>query len=497
VPSPSKRLANASLAGWNAGGAGYVVEVPKTRYARTVDGISIAYSVLGEGPIDMLWVSGFQGNLEVMWEQPLVVAFFVKLASFSRVIFHDRRATGLSDRATALPDLETRVDDIRTVLDAAASPSTVILGSGEGVHAAALFASTFPRRTRALVLYAASARGMPAPDYPWGLSEDERAHDTRLAEDAWGTEAYAASVMAEEAPSTVGDRAFVRWYAKVMRHWVSPSSAAELTRIFYETDIRSVLPTVRVPTLVLCRAWTDSDEDEYVASLVPDASLVRLTGEDTSIIVADPNDVADAIRNFIGLERPPEELDRVLRTVMFTDIVGSTQQVAELGDRGWGELVERHHATVRAMLARYRGTEVDTAGDGFFATFDGPARALRCAQSIIETVRPLGIEVRVGLHTGEVETIAGTVGGLAVVIGARVGAIARASEVLATSTVKDLTAGSGLVFEDAGEHELKGVPDRWHLYRVVNVEVGKWSRSNEPEDSAHKSKGGEATTQDK
>lgn len=441
--------------------------IPETRYAKAPDRISIAYQTLGDGPVDLLWIVGFHGNLEVMWEQPLVVAFFSSLASFARVIFHDRRATGLSDRATSLPDLETQVDDIRTVLDAAGSPSTVILGSGEGVYAAALAASTYPKRTRALVLYAASARVTPAPDYPWGYSEAERSHDLRFAEDAWGTEAYATSTMAEDAPSMVGDRAFARWYAKVMRHWVSPSSAAELMRIFYETDIRSVLPTIRVPTLVVSREWKDFEEDKYVASLVPGAQFVRLPGEDTVLYIADHGELADAIRDFVGLERPREELDTVLRTVLFTDMVGSTERAAALGDRAWKGLVERYHAVERVQLRRFRGVEVDRAGDGLFATFEGPAGAVRCAQAIGASVLELGIRIRAGVHTGEVQIIDDKVGGIAVHIGARIAGLAEPSEVLVSQTVKDLVAGSGLALEDRGEHELKGVPGKWRLYAVV------------------------------
>jgi len=442
--------------------------IPQTRYAKAPDGISIAYQTIGEGPIDLLWIPGFHGNLEVMWEQRLIVAFFSRLASFARVIFHDRRATGLSDRATSLPDLETQVDDVRTVLDAAGSTSTVILGSGEGAYAAAVFAGTYPKRTSALVLYAATARVTQAPDYPWGISEDERAHDVRLVEDMWGTEAYASVVMAEEAASMVEDRAFVRWYAKVMRHWVSPSSAAELVRIYYETDIRGVLPTLRVPTLVVSREWKDTEEDRYVFSLIPDARSVRFPGgEDTALYVADHGELADSIRDFMGLERSGEELDTVLRTVLFTDMVGSTERVAALGDIAWKGLVERYHDIEQVQLRRFRGVEVDRAGDGLFATFEGPAAAVRCAHAIGTSVLDLGIKIRSGVHTGEVQIIDNKVGGIAVHIGARIAGLAGPSEVLVSQTVKDLVAGSALTLADRGEHELKGVPGAWRLYAVV------------------------------
>ena len=444
------------------------MDVPETRYAKTPDGLSIAYWVLGDGPVDLMYVFGLMGNLEVMWEQPLVTSFFRELASSSRVILHDRRATGLSDRATSLPSLETQVDDMWTVLDAAASHSTVILGVQWGTFAAAMFASPHPDRARSLILFSAHARTRWAPDYPWGVNDELRAHEISIASDAWGTDAHATFVLEFDAPSLIGDRDLVHWYAKMHRHWAAPSAAAAFTEDFYDLDIRHVLPSIRVPALVLARGWKDPGEDAYVAGLIPGASLLRFPGNARQPWIGDRGGIVDAIDDFVGVERARADTDRVLATVLFTDIVGSTERAAELGDREWRELVERHHQSVRELLGRFRGVEVDTAGDGFFATFDGPARAVRCAQRIIEAVKLLGIEVRAGLHTGEVEVDGNSVRGIAVHIGARVGAEAGPSELLVSQTVKDLVAGSGLSFEDAGEHELKGVPDRWRLYRVVS-----------------------------
>lgn len=444
-----------------------MVEAPETRYAQALDGASIAYQVLGDGPVDLLWLEGYRGNLEVMWEQPVVASFFTQLASFSRLIRLDVRGSGLSDRGHRPADLETQVDDIRSVLDVVGSQRTVVAAGGWGTAPASLFASTFPGRCRGLVLFAASARYRPAPDYPWGFSDEELERTVRMVDRSWGTEGYAAFQLSYDAPSMAGDRSFVRWYAKMQRHWVGPSEALELERRFADTDIRGVLPTISVPTLVLCREWDDPEEDEHVAGLIPDARLVRLPGRDWMVYAGEQAPVIDAIRGFVGVEDASAKSDTVLQTVLFTDIVDSTQEMARLGDRGWKDVVERHHAIVRGELSRFRGIEVDTAGDGFYANFDGPARAIRCALEIVRQMPELGIQVRAGLHTGECEVIDDKCGGLTVSLGARVAAKAGPSEILVSQTVKDLVAGSGLSFADEGEHDLKGVPDRWRLYRVV------------------------------
>jgi class 3 adenylate cyclase len=441
--------------------------IPVTQYAKAPDGVSIAYQVIGDGLADLLWLDGARGNLEVMWEQPLVSSFFTKLATVCRVIRLDLRGTGLSDRGERPPNLETQMDDAKTVLDAVGSYRTAVVGHGWGCASASLFASTYPTRTTALVMAATQARNAWAPDYPWGFQLEEFERSIEMIESGWGTERHSAWDISYSAPSMLGDRDYIRWGAKMQRHWVGPKAAAALEWQYFDSDVHEVLRSVQVPTLVIAREWEGAEEDEYVAGLVPNSKLVRLPGLDWTMWVGDQDSVVAAIRDFLAIEPPRPMTDTVLATVLFTDIVGSTEKAAELGDRAWADLVTRHHAVVRAQLEHHRGVEVDTAGDGFLATFDGPARAIRCARSIVEDVRPLGIEVRAGLHTGECETVDGKVGGIAVSTGARVVAAAGPSEVLVSQTVKDLVAGSGLSFEDRGEYELKGVPGAWHLYAAV------------------------------
>jgi class 3 adenylate cyclase len=444
-----------------------MIERPETWYATAEDGTHLAYLTFGEGPVDLLWIHGFLGGLEIMWENPLIEGFSRALASFARLIRFDLRGTGLSDRAVAIPDLETQIGDMLAVLDAVGSHSTVIAGAGPGTFPAVLFASTHPNRTRALCLWDGQGRMVASDDYPWGYAPDEVERDLREVERSWGTEAYAAALMAQNVPSRVGDRELVRWYAKVMRHWVSPGDAVELLRRYYDTDVREILPTVRVPTLVLAREWDDPEEDRFVAAEIPGARLVRIGGHDPASFSGDHDAVAGAIRSFLGLEPAARDVETVLQTVLFTDIVASTELVARVGDRAWKDLIERHHGIVREQLARHRGIEVDTAGDGFYANFDGPARAIHCALAVVDRVRELGLEVRAGLHTGECELIDGKCGGLTVTLGARVAAAAGPGEVLVSRTLRDLVAGSGFTFADAGEQVLKGVPEPWRLYRVV------------------------------
>jgi len=335
----------------------------------------------------------------------------------------------------------------------------------------ALFAATYPERTVALVLYGTAARGAVAPDYPWQWSEGQWSEYMDELTEQWGTREYAERMVPWFNPSQAGDERMVSWWARFMRLAASPNSAAAIERIWHEIDIRPILGAIRAPTLVMHRTRDQVEDVEAgrdIAQRIPGARFVELPGADNAPWLGSHDDVLDEVERFLREVREEEaELDRVLASVLFTDIVASTEKLSELGDRGWKELLERHHSIGRGLIARYRGNEVDTAGDGFFATFDGPARAVRCAQAISEAVKPLGIEIRAGVHTGEVETIGGKVGGIAVNIGARVGSMAEASEVLVSQTVKDLVAGSGLAFEDRGEHELKGVPDRWRLYRVV------------------------------
>ncbi len=441
--------------------------IPETRYALARDGVCLAHQVIGDADIDLLWLDGLRGNLEVMWEQRDYASFFTKLSRTFRVIRFDMRGTGLSDRGIPPPSLEAHMDDALTVLEAVGSQRTIICGHNWGSSVAALFASTFPRRTRGLVLIAASARNRWAPDYPWGFSDDEWEASLRLIRTTWGTEAYAAYETAAAAASMIDDRDFIRLAAKAHRHWVGPTGALALNQYFYDSDVREVLRSIRVPSLVVAKEWERPEEDEYVASLIPGARLVRLPGADWLAWLDEQDAMVACIASAAATPVGEGQYDRVLATFMFTDIVASTARSSELGDHAWGGLVEAHHGIVRHLLAKHRGVEVDTAGDGFFATFDGPARAIRCAQEIERDIRQLGLEVRAGVHTGECETIDGKVGGISVVIGSRIGALAGASEVLVSQTVKDLVAGSGLTFESAGEHELKGVPNPWRLYRVL------------------------------
>jgi class 3 adenylate cyclase len=454
------------------------MEMPETRYAKTADGVHVAYQVFGDGPIDILFVLGWVTHIERMWTESRFERFFTRLASFSRVMVFDKRGVGLSDRVPEdrLPSLEVRMDDARAVMDAVGSQRAVVVGVSEGGPMAILFAATYPERTIGLVAFGTSVCWNDAPDYPFsepGQDEDpEVIAFLERRERLWGTKELAREFMAESfAPELSEDEATVAWLADYMRSAASPGAVNALSRMNGSIDVRSALPAIHVPTLVLAR---DGDLDypveqtKWFADQIHGARFVSFPGNEHLFVMGRQDDLLAEIERFVAEVRSEEaDLDRVLATVMFTDIVGSTAKAAELGDKGWGDLVERHHGVVRALLGRFRGTEVDTAGDGFFATFDGPARGVRCAQAITDAVSDLGIEVRAGVHTGEVETIAGKVGGIAVNVGARIAALAGPSEVLVSHTVQGLVSGSGLSFEDAGEHELKGIPERWRLFRLV------------------------------
>jgi class 3 adenylate cyclase len=442
------------------------VEIRDTRYAKTPDGVYIAYQSVGDGPIDLVWQSDAVGDVDLMWELPSYDAFWSGLSEFCRVILHDRRGTGLSSRNVAPPNLETRVSDLLVVLDEVGADRPVLAGALEGGTPNVLFAATSPERVRALVWFDPLPRVLWTPDFPWGAKPEYVEHEER-ALDVWGTNEFGEAWAESEATEGHSeDDAEVRLMGMLSRHTTTPDVARELSRIWHETDVRGVLPSVQAPTLLLARSMYPKDVEmaEYVGTLLPDAVVAPIAGDYGS---EDQGPILDTIRGFLGVQRPPPELDTILSTVMFTDIVASTEHQAALGDRGWRDLVVRHHAIIRGALERWRGVENDTAGDGFYATFEGPARAIRCAQEVVQAVSSLGIELRAGVHTGECEMIDGKPGGLTVSIGARVAAHASASEVLVSQTVKDLVAGSGLAFDDAGEHELKGVPDRWRLYRVT------------------------------
>jgi class 3 adenylate cyclase len=432
------------------------MEVPETRYATSGD-VRIAYQVTGSGPFDLVFMPGFVSNLDLWWENPVWVRFFSRFAAFSRLILFDKRGTGLSDRVSGAPDLETRMDDVRAVMDAAGCEQAAVLGVSEGGAMSMLFAATYPERTRALVLYGTYAH------YPtWVLSGAKLDTFLSVVEHSWGTGETTQFFV----PSKASDQVFRAGWARWERQGGSPSTAIALTRMNYEIDVRHILPAIRVPTLVLHRTGdtrVDVEAGRYLGSHIPGALYVELPGADH--VPFDITDrIADEAEEFLTGSRGEVEPDRVLATVLFTDIVDSTKRAAELGDRGWRTLLDRHNETVRQELGRFRGREVKTLGDGFLATFDGPARAVRCASAIADRVRPLGIEVRSGLHTGEIEIQRDDVTGIAVHIAARVAEFAGRREVLVSNTVRDLVAGSGLRFRDRGSHALKGLPEPLRLY---------------------------------
>jgi class 3 adenylate cyclase/pimeloyl-ACP methyl ester carboxylesterase len=434
--------------------------MPDIRYARN-GGTSIAYHVVGDGPTDLVYVADYVSNLVYAWESPRWRGFYERLARSFRLILFDKRGTGLSDSGREFATLETRMEDLHAVLDAAGSKRAVVFGSHEGAAMATLYAATYPERTIALVVFQPSARGGH-----WE-SPEEVEEELRELREQWGTQEWCDELLRQLAPTLAESEEDREWFANWLRVGASPSVAYALNRAFYDTDLSDVLPAVRVPTLVLHRGALSELEALGFAEHITLAQAVRVAGEDYLGIYLSP-EIVDEIESFVAGDHPPVVPSTVLTTVLFTDIVGSTERARELGDRAWRQLLERHHALVRRELARFRGVERDTAGDGFFATFDGPARAIRCAQGILEGVEGLGLELRAGVHSGECELHEGKVAGIAVAAGSRVAALARPSEVLVSSTVRDLVAGSGVEFEDRGEHELKGVGP-WRLYSVLDA----------------------------
>jgi pimeloyl-ACP methyl ester carboxylesterase len=435
---------------------------PETRYARSGD-LNIAYQVVGEGPLDLVLVSGFVSHLDMDWDDGRSAHFLARLASFSRLIRFDKRGTGLSDRVplNQLPTLEERMDDVRAVLDAVGSERAALFGYSEGGPMSVVFAATYPQRTSALVLYGTYAkRRDPDDDYPWAPTAEQRRRYSDEIERDWAWEAD----MRRICPNA--DDAMTRWWATRARAAASPGAARALIVMNSEIDIRSVLPTIRVPTLVLHRRGDlDSrpEEGRYLADHIPGAKFIELAGADHAPWI-DADQIVDEVEEYLTGVRPAPEPDRVLATVLFADVVGSTERAAELGDRSWRDLLTSFYETVGVQLDRFRGREIDRAGDGFLATFDGPARGIRFAAALHDAVRPLGLELRTGLHTGEVEVIGDNLGGIAVHIGARVAAEADPGEIVVSGTVKDLVAGSGIEFEDRGIRPLKGVPGEWRLY---------------------------------
>jgi pimeloyl-ACP methyl ester carboxylesterase len=434
------------------------------RYARSGD-VNIAYQVTGDGPLDLVFVPGFFSHLELDWEYPPNAHLLERLASFSRLICFDKRGTGLSDRGVGLPDFETRMDDVRAVMDATASDSAALFGYSEGGPMCILFAATYPERVRALVLYGTYAkRSHPDEDYPWAPTQEQRERDARELEETWGQSFDLRTVM----PSA--DPAAEAWLARRSRASLSPAGARDLILMNSKADVRAVLSSVQCPTLVLHRA-RDGDsrieEGRYLADRIPGARFLELEGED-HVPFYDPDQFLGDVQEFLTGAPATVATDRVLASILFTDLVGSTEKARQLGDAAWSALVEAHDAAVRRQFTRFEGEEIDTAGDGFLALFDGPARAIRCGLSIGDALEPLGLDVRAGVHTGEVERPArDKPRGIAVHVGARIMSLAGAGEVLVSATTHDLVAGSGLEFEDRGEHVLKGIDGPRHVYAVA------------------------------
>ncbi len=444
------------------------MSIPPTQYAKSGD-TSIAYQVVGEGPIDLVLVLGFATHLELQWESPPFARFFERIGSFSRLIIFDKRGTGLSDPVTDVPTLEQRVDDVRAVMDAAGSERAALFGISEGGPMSVLFAATHPDRATALVLYGAMGRTTEAPDYPWAAPADAlRESAAEFIAPFWGQQAE--GMVELFAPSFAGDPQAAQFTARIERSAASPAMVQQIFEMFLDIDVRAVLPTIHVPTLVIHRRGdrvVNRRAGEELAEQIPGARYVELPGIDHLPWAGDAEGVLGEIEEFLTGARTVPEPDRVLATVMFTDIVGSTERAAEFGDARWRELLTAHQEAVRRELGRFRGREVKTLGDGYLATFDGPARAILCGCAIVEAAQSHGLEIRVGIHCGEVELMENDVGGIAVHIAARVGALAAPGEVLVSSTVKDLVAGSEIQFADRGAKQLKGVPDEWRLFAAA------------------------------
>jgi len=436
----------------------------QVHYAKSAD-VHIAYQVAGEGPIDLVFVNGWVTNLQLMWEDAGWSAFFRRLASFSRLILFDKRGTGLSDRVSVreMPTLEERMDDVRAVMDAVGSRQAFVFGVSEGGPMSVLFAASYPERTQGLVLYGSFPRITSSEDYPWGFLPEQVEPLLALAERSWGDGTFSGNLVA---PSELPGR--LPYFARLEREGASPGAVIALIRMVADIDVRAVLHSIPVPTLIIHRdrdAIAPIEGARYMSGQIPRAQFVELEGEH-SPLAGDTDTILDRVEEFVTGRRGERHPDRVLATVMFTDIVDSTSRAAALGDRRWSELLEDHYRLIRQQLPRFGGLEVKTIGDGFLATFDGPARAVRCALAAIEANREIGVILRAGLHTGECERRGEDIAGIAVHIGARVAALAGPGEVLVSRTVKDLVAGSGLQFEDRGSYALKGVPDDWHIFAV-------------------------------
>lgn len=442
--------------------------MPRTRYTKSGE-LDIAYQVFGDGSRDLVYVPGWVSNVEIMWEDPVLASVFRRLGSFARVITFDKRGTGMSDRVpdSDLPGLDERMDDLRAVMDAAGSERATLLGHSEGGSLSTVFSTTFPERVEGLVLVATYANRVWSERYPWAPTPEDREAEIAATERDWGDPD---SIPAYMLGNRSDDRAFREWLAKYQRFGASPRAAAHLLRMNTSMDTRSLLPLIKAPTLCLYRTDDDDvriEEGRWIASQIPGARLVELPGDAHLFWAADPTPMLDEIEEFMTGYRESAEPDRVLATVLYTDIVGSTPHAAALGDRAWRSVLERHDRAVREQVERYRGRPVNTTGDGFLAVFDGPGRAIRAAQAIRQALRPLDLEVRVGVHTGEVEVVGSDYAGLALHIGARIASLAGTGEILVSQTVKDLVVGSDVEFRTRGSHVLKGVPGEWDLYAVA------------------------------
>lgn len=442
-------------------------DIPETRYAKSGD-CHIAYQIVGKGPLDVVFIPGFVSHVEHGWDDPRLAHFYRRLASFARLILFDKRGTGMSDPVPVeqLPTLEQRMDDARAVMDAAGSERAALVGVSEGGPLNLLFAATHPDRTAAMVIIGTYARIAWAPDYTYGTKPDQWRAMLERMEQGWGK----GVLLSAFAQSLANDASAREWWARFQRQASSPGAAVAVLRMDYEIDVRPILSAIRVPTLILHRTedrMVPVEHARYLARHIPGAKYVELPGTDHFFFTGNADAYLDQIEEFLTGTRHSGESDRVLATVLFADIAGSTERAAQLGDSRWHELLDSFYSVARRQLERFRGREVDTAGDGFFATFDGPARAIRCAAAIGSGVRLLGLEVRAGVHTGECEVMGAKIGGIAVHIGARVAGQASPGEVLVSGTVKDLVAGSGISFHDRGAHALKGVPGEWHLYAVT------------------------------
>lgn len=446
---------------------GWMTHVPETVYATTEDGVSIAYQVVGDGPVDLVLELENWGNVDVMWELDALRDLFERFSRFARLVLHDRRGSGLSGGGS-FPNLETRAKDLLAVLDAVRSRRTVLFGDGTSGATFALFAATYPNRAASLVWHRAAATTRWSPEYPWGATPEEYRKEAAVVRSEMGSKDLARRWIEAYAPSLAGDEQLEALLARLDRHFMAPSTAAEWSRVTGETDVTAVLPLLSCPTLLLdSEQSSTAAETRHVQLMIPGAQLQLLSGDPYKLPYGDRAQIVGAVQAFIGGEQAKGSSATVLGTVLFTDIVGSTERQTALGDRAWADVIRRHHAVVRQALRRWQGVENDTAGDGFYATFDGPARAIRCALDIVRRLSEIGLDIRAGIHTGECEIVDGKRSGLAVTIGSRIADLASPREVLVSRTVKDLTAGSGFSYDDRGEHELKGVPEAWQLYRVV------------------------------